>query len=293
MNPSEINKLLKLSYIYPSILLAIYVITISINECKLNSLPDYLKIFVSKLNYTNNTPEKKNLKIARKYKLGETNLSVFRISGFFILVTYLLIRYFMSNIQKELKFKNFTCRLKPNIETEINNKFNLNKEKEKELIEKRELCKNRGSKLNTKYDRCKSCIGFVDIKYGEKICELYDNSQNTPIEFNNLDDNCKYYKNDEDEVAEKNTNNYLYDNFSILLLIMFFVSTFIISKQYLKISLFLAILLPIIIVIILGIFIIKEITDDSIKIFNIIIIIIIDIIHLINTGMYYKFFISL
>ena len=269
LNSLEKNKLLKIFYIYPPLIIIINIYTYYLNNS--DYIPEYLKIFFSKLNNDKTSTSQK----ARTNKLIETNYNVLKFGVFTILICYLFIRYFINYFKEQLKLKNLKCSLNPKFKDSIINK-KLN------IKEKENKCNKFNSNINLLYNKCTYCINFLDNDLGENICQINDINQNSPIIFNKLDDNCKYYNED----IEINNNEYLYDNINIFLVLLFIIS--ITLLKYIKNIVYCSIItiLPAIISIIIFLII----KNKEKYIFNLIILIIIIIINLINLLFYNKLF---
>ena len=302
---SIFNNLLEFIYVYPPSLIIIYSIIIVINKCHIE-IPTFIKKFLSDSNNnnSNNNQNVKKTKKERKRMLWETDCTVLRSMGFIILVSYLLIRYFMSAIKNKLKLRNLECRTKIDLEKEIKNKEGVSDEiKTNTIAEKDMLCTNAGSKQTTKHGKCNYCITIYDNNKKMYPCELHDTSTNSTIIYdeNSIDDKCKYYddKNGEEDISDKEDKAlYIFNNFNIFLLIMFFLGTFFYKKNVLKLwreicAYIIPSLLMLIVFIWLYIYLyFKESKFENFNYifwFNLALLAIISFLHLINMKIYNKY----
>ena len=302
INSSAIlNNLYKYILVYPPSLIIIYSIIIGINKCPIDLPPFLNELFATLTNNSTNTTNVQKLKKIRKDKLWETDCGVIKLMGFISLVCYLLIRYFMYAIKNIIKTNTLKCRIKTDLKEDIVSKKDITddikKIKEQKIKELNDFCENKGSSQNTKYDKCHGCI--TASKDGEYPCELYDNKTKnvTSYDKNSLENNCKYQDDtgEDEKLSDKKHNAfYIYNNFNIFLLIMFFLGTFFykndVNKLWREIC---AYVIPsLIIFIIMIILILTSFTDSNsgfIILFNIIIVSIMAILHLINMLTYNKF----
>lgn len=304
INSSSIfNNLYKYILIYPPSLIIIYSIIISLNKCPIN-IPFLNSLFQTlKNNSTTKDSDIEKLKKARKDKLSETNSSVIRLMGLISLVCYLLIRCFMYQIKNIMKTNTLECRIKTELKDNIMSKENITNDikkiKQDKIDNINNFCKDKGSTQNTKYNKCHACI--TTSKDGENQCELYDTRSGNVITYENkLENNCKYYSDaeisgeDEELSYKKHYGLYIYNNFNVFLLIMFFLGTLCYKKNvntlFREVAAFIFPILLIFSIPIILIVWLFDYSDDKIIIyFNIIVVFIMSIFHIINMHTYNKF----
>jgi hypothetical protein len=286
---------------YPPLLIIIYSIIISLNKCSVD-LPEFLNSLFETLknNSSNSNHEINKLKKARKDKLSETNSAVIRFMGLIALVCYLLIRIFMYKIKNIIKTNNLQCRIKTELKDNIMSKENITNDikkiKQNKIDNINNFCKDKGSTQNTKYNKCHACI--TTSKDGENQCELYDTRSGNIITYENkLENNCKYYSDaeisgeDEGLSYKKHYGLYIYNNFNVFLLIMFFLGISAKNWHNLIIKIILTLSPFIIIVAVLGLILkLFHYADDKIIIwFNAIVVFIMCVFHIINMYAYNRF----
>lgn len=304
INSSSIfNNLYKYILIYPPSLIIIYSIIISLSKCPIN-IPILDSLFQTlKNNSTTQDSNIKKLKKVRKDKLSETNSSVIRFMGLISLVCYLLIRSLMYKIKNIIKTNTLECRIKTELKDNIMSKEDITNDikkiKQDKIDNINNFCKEKGSTQNTKYNKCHTCI--TSSKDGDNQCELYDSiSGNTITYENKLENNCKYYSDaeisaeDEELSYKKHYGLYIYNNFNVFLLIMFFLGTFFYKKNVNTLlreigAFFFPGLLMFSFTIIMMLWLFDFQNDGIIIYFNIIVVFIMVIFHIINMHTYNKF----
>jgi len=299
------SNLLDFIYVYPPTLIIIYSLVIINNKCDFQ-IPEFIKKIFTDSNDIKNTSHPE-LKSARKQKLKDTNNIVIIIFGTIGLICYLFIRFFMDKIKNRIDLQQVNCKLKEDVMNDLKKKMNKSPDSESKIeinktIKKMEdICRKRGNNQSNKKGKCKSCITFEqkDEYFQGYPCELQDsNDPNIKIsgELNqkdiNIDEKCKYYISDDEEIKlEKDKNNralYIFNNLVIFLLIMFSLGYLL--HKYNKVC---SILIPIILMLILIIIILSVgenfnfSNDLNVYIFNAILLLIISIIHSLNIWIYH------